>query len=59
MAFVWVAVHILRWVITSSIGHWLEIDKPTRDYVPGFFYVYQIVLLVCAFFIYRDLVKGE
>ena len=58
--FIFVAMYILRWLITSRVGHWLEIDKPTKAYVPGFFLVYQIILLMMAIFYYRDQVKrGE
>lgn len=51
------AAYILRWLFTSRIGHWLEIDKPTKAYVPGFLLVYQIVLLMIAILYYRDQVK--
>ncbi len=28
------SVYLLRWPFRSPVGHWLEIDKPTKAYVP-------------------------
>ena len=58
-AFIIVAVYVLRWLFTSRIGHWLEIDRPAKPYVPGFFLIYQIFLLMVAIFYYREKVKDD
>lgn len=44
---------ILYWVKISSIAHWLEIDKPTKPYVPGSIAVAEILLLVFLFWYFR------
>ncbi|HEU4768153.1 MAG TPA: hypothetical protein VFS77_12290, partial [Pyrinomonadaceae bacterium] len=44
--------YMMRWFSDSSIGHWLEIDKPTKPYVPGVFYILQIIPLMIAYMYY-------
>lgn len=51
--------YILWRVFTSPVGQWLEINKPTKPYVPGSLLVLQIFPLMIAFYYYRDKVKRD
>lgn len=46
--------YIYLWFSDSSIAHWLEIDKPTKPYVPGTFLMLQIFPLMIAYAYYRN-----
>jgi hypothetical protein len=56
-ALIFGGAYIVRWLFSSSIGHWLEIDKPTKPYLPGSLIVLQIFPVMIAYYYYRDKVK--
>ena len=58
-ALVFGGAYIVRWLFYSRLGHLLEIDKPTKPYVPGTMLMLQIIPLTLAFFYYRDKVKRD
>lgn len=58
-ALIFGGAYILRWLFRSSIGHWLEIDKPTRPYVPGTFFAMQIFVAMIAILYYREEVRRK
>lgn len=58
-AFTFGSAYILHRLATSSIGHWLEIDKPTKPYVPGSLLVMQNFPLMIALLYYRDKVTRD
>ncbi|HZN08543.1 MAG TPA: hypothetical protein VFB65_17225 [Pyrinomonadaceae bacterium] len=48
----------IAWLgFTSPVGRWLELNKPTKPYVPGTLFVLQIFPLMIAYYYYRDKVK--
>jgi hypothetical protein len=56
-AFMFGGGYVLRWLNSSSIAHWLEIDKPVKPSVPGCLFILQIFALIVAFFYYQDKVS--
>jgi hypothetical protein len=57
--FIFGGAYLLHWLFSSSIGHWLQIDRPTKPYVPGSFIVMQIFPLIIAIAYYRERVKRD
>lgn len=52
------SAYIAYRLATSSIGRWLEVDKPTLHSPAGLLYVVHLAPLMIAFFYYRDKMKA-
>jgi len=48
-----------RWFLRSSLAHWLEMDKPTKPYVPGTLILLELFLLIGLVLHYREKVKRD
>ena len=53
-ACIFAGVYIIPWILSSPVGRSLELNKPTKPYVPGTILVAQIFLLLFAYAVCRD-----
>ena len=53
------SAYILWLVFTSPVGQWLDLNKPTKPYVPGSLILLQFIPIMIAIEYYRDKVKSD